>query len=62
MPLIVVCGKCGRKLYEGKNPISVNELIRRLKGRCPNCGKELKLRPEKVVVEALPRRRRVPRE
>ena len=57
VPLVVVCGECGRKLYEGEDIISVDTLIRKLKGRCPNCGKELRLRAENIKVEGLPRRR-----
>ena len=51
MVIIVKCGKCGKRLYYGKTPISLTELMRRHNWKCPNCGKKLELKWDSIKIE-----------
>lgn len=42
MPLIIVCQSCGFILYNGREPVSVYDVLKKWGFRCPCCLSELK--------------------
>jgi RNase P subunit RPR2 len=50
MPQRVICQKCGTILYEGIELIAPEEIVQRLDGICPKCGKKLSFNPENVTI------------
>jgi hypothetical protein len=52
MPQRIICSKCGDVLYEGDLLKSVQDVIKKFEGRCPNCGKELDFEVDKIFIKA----------
>jgi len=52
MPITIVCASCGFILYQGKDPKSVDDVLRRWGYRCPCCLSPLKpvIRDVKIEV------------
>ncbi len=50
MPQRIICGDCGKVLYEGNDLKLPEELIQQLKGVCPECGKKLSFDPTKINI------------
>ena len=44
MPQIVKCAGCGEVLYEGREILTPGDVIDRVGGKCPKCGRKLSLR------------------
>lgn len=53
MPQRIICGGCGKVLYEGNDLKLPEELIQQFKGVCPGCGKKLSFDPAKVDIRVL---------
>ena len=52
MPQKIICSECGEIFYEGTELKPPEEIMQRLKGICPTCGKSLNFDPKKVDIQA----------
>jgi hypothetical protein len=50
MPQRILCESCGKVLYYGFELKSLEEIIRSLDGKCPDCGKTLVLDLSKIKI------------
>jgi ribosomal protein S27E len=50
MPQRIVCETCGKVLYYGFELKSLEEIIRSLDGKCPDCGKKLVFDLSKIKI------------
>ena len=53
MPLKIVCSSCGFVFYEGKDPKSVDNVLKKWDYRCPCCLSKLELKIQKWEIEVL---------
>jgi ribosomal protein S27AE len=53
LPQRILCGKCGTILYEGMELTPPDEVIQRLDGKCPKCGKKLSFNPINVEIKRM---------
>jgi len=51
MPQEAICEGCGAVLYKGIDLKPPDEIIQRLEGKCPKCGRKLSFLPIKVEVK-----------
>ena len=52
MPQRITCGGCGEVFYNGNNLKLPEEIVQKLEGVCPKCGKKLSFNAENVDVQA----------
>lgn len=50
MPQKIKCGKCNKILYEGDILKSPGDIAKRHDGKCPECGKELRLDTKSIDI------------
>jgi len=55
MPQKIVCSNCKFVLYYGDDLIYPEDVLKKYGYRCPQCGKSLKLDPEKIEVRKVSR-------
>jgi hypothetical protein len=50
VPQKIVCDACGEVLYDSKELKPPEEVIQKLEGACPQCGKSLAFQPGNVEI------------
>lgn len=58
MPQKITCDRCDEIFYEGSDLKAPEEIIKKLDGVCPKCGKTLSFDPKKVEIHILDQKRK----